>query len=92
MVSAKAVFLVKFTYYGLDYTNCIFKERLKEVLRIKAFNSASVENYFGQKRNCEEETKPRANFVVKILHVCGRKDINGSCFLAVLHFIIWLAH
>ena len=43
VVNAKVVFLV--THYGLDCTKCIFKERLKEVLTVKAFYSGSVENF-----------------------------------------------
>ena len=46
--------------------NYIFKERLREVLTIKAFNSASVENF--------RQTKLRiaARVFVIILHVKGK--------------------
>ena len=48
MVNARSEMLL--IMYGLYYTKCIFKERLKGVLTIKAFNSASVHN----SANCSE--------------------------------------
>ena len=55
--------------------NYIFKERLKEVLTIKAFNSASVENFTQMKLRIATQIEVRnetADVVVIILHVKGK--------------------
>ena len=44
-VNAKAVFFLNNTQYGLNSPKCIFNERLKEVLTIKLFHNASVQNF-----------------------------------------------
>ena len=69
------------THDGLDCNKCIFNKRLKEVLTIKPFHNANVQNF--RQTNCKfssESMKKRnetADFGV-ILHVCTRKDIKGS--------------
>ena len=67
--------------------NYIFKEGLKEVLTKKAFNSSSVENCRQTKlriaARIEVETK-RDCWLCFDNASCKRKDINGSCFMAIL--------
>ena len=55
--------------------NYIFNERRKEVLTIKAFNSASVENFTQMKLRIATQIEVRnetADVVVIILHVKGK--------------------
>ena len=84
-MNAKAFFV---THYGLDCTKCIFEERLKDVLTIKAFYSASVKNFKQTKLQimiaANRSRNETSDFVLIILHVCERKDINGSRFMAIL--------